>query len=574
MGIQVVLYGSSPVVQKIFFHILYHHRPTVQRVSAPSELMEKIQYSRPDIIFMESAVAKDQNIQAKIKEGTKNIPVILMSKTELDQTTLQSVDAKDFLKKPISADRLRELVHRFVPKTKSNLLTKHLQFAPVPDFQEDYPQEAEEELSQAPTKEMSADFSPQPAQKPTKAGAPPTTPSLYQQGAEAVASSPSSASSSPSAGSETAQRDPVKEGGINPITATNITSMADMEKKKSEENALSSGFGAVSSQEQKKDSSPAKEGGINPITATNITSMQPPPAPEKEAGVPPATAIEKEAGVPPATAPDSDREVYDSSAGGIQPVTADKDISANLPPSEEPADLPPSEEPADLPPSEESANLPSSEEPADLPPSEEPADSASLEEPADLPPSEEPADLPPSEEPADLPPSEEPADLPPSEEPADLSSLEESANLPSLEEPMEMESQDEDISLPEEEEKLTDEENVKILQPPPSALDSSHAKNQKELMGDMLKLNEQIKEDLKQWARKKITKEISNQLTEFIDQKSQEIIQKTVEKAVWQVVPELAKQLITKELNKLLKEEEDNVQSPTAGELSLDDEDN
>ena len=535
MGIQVVLYGSSPVVQKIFFHILYHHRPTVQRVSAPSELMEKIQYSRPDIIFMESAVAKDQNIQAKIKEGTKNIPVILMSKTELDQTTLQSVDAKDFLKKPISADRLRELVHRFVPKTKSNLLTKHLQFAPVPDFQEDYPQEAEEELSQAPTKEMSADFSPQPAQKPTKAGAPPTTPSLYQQGAEAVASSPSSASSSPSAGSETAQRDPVKEGGINPITATNITSMADMEKKKSEENALSSGFGAVSSQEQKKDSSPAKEGGINPITATNITSMQPPPVPEKEAGVPPATA------------PDSDREVYDSSAGGIQPVTADKDISANLPPSEEPAD---------------SASL---EESADLPPSKEPADSASLEEPADLPPSEEPADS------ASL---EEPADLPPSEEPADLSSLEESTDLPSLEEPMEMESQDEDISLPEEEEKLTDEENVKILQPPPSALDSSHAKNQKELMGDMLKLNEQIKEDLKQWARKKITKEISIQLTEFIDQKSQEIIQKTVEKAVWQVVPELAKQLITKELNKLLKEEEDNVQSPTAGELSLDDEDN
>ena len=41
----------------------------------------------------------------------------------------------------------------------------------------------------------------------------------------------------------------------------------------------------------------------------------------------------------------------------------------------------------------------------------------------------------------------------------------------------------------------------------------------------------------------------------IIEQNGQGIIQQVAEKAVWQVVPDLAKQLITRELENLLKEE-------------------
>ena len=138
MGIEIVLYSSSPIIQKIFFHILYHYSPTVHRIDQPSMLIEKIKYNHPDIIFIDDLFAQESSLQTHIKEKTeelKNIPIILMAKSELDKKTLESSAARDFLKKPISADRLRELVTRFVPKTKSNILTQHLKFASIPNFE-------------------------------------------------------------------------------------------------------------------------------------------------------------------------------------------------------------------------------------------------------------------------------------------------------------------------------------------------------------------------------------------------------------------------------------------------------
>ena len=139
MGIEIILYDSSPVTQKIFFHILYHYSPIVHRIDQPSKLMEKVQYSNPDIIFIDANFSDDikNQIDQKKKEDLKNIPVILMAKKDLDQTELKSSAAHDFLKKPIEAGKLRELINRFVPKTKSNILTKHLKFPSLSDFNEE-----------------------------------------------------------------------------------------------------------------------------------------------------------------------------------------------------------------------------------------------------------------------------------------------------------------------------------------------------------------------------------------------------------------------------------------------------
>ena len=137
MGIEIVLYDSSPVTQKIFFHVLYHYSPVVHRVDQASALIDKIQFHSPDIIFIDSPFSEDQkfkNHMNQIREKWANIPIILMTSKEAPQaeTTL----ARDTLQKPISAGRLRELINNFVPKTKQNILNKHLTFPPLPSFEE------------------------------------------------------------------------------------------------------------------------------------------------------------------------------------------------------------------------------------------------------------------------------------------------------------------------------------------------------------------------------------------------------------------------------------------------------
>ncbi len=135
MGIEIVLYDSSPVTQKIFFHVLYHYGPVVHRVDEASALIDKVKFHSPDIIFIDSAFSEDQKLQKHMvqsREKWANIPIILM--TSKDTPQVENPLARDILKKPISAGRLRELINNFVPKTKHNILNRHLNFPPMPAF--------------------------------------------------------------------------------------------------------------------------------------------------------------------------------------------------------------------------------------------------------------------------------------------------------------------------------------------------------------------------------------------------------------------------------------------------------
>ena len=150
MGIEIVLYDRSPVTQKIFFHVLHHYGPIVHMVSRADAFIQKIQFHAPDIIFIDSVFSDDPDLQSQIQkeaEGKlKNIPIILMAHKEVSPHQRESTRAKDILKKPISAGHLRELINNFIPKTRQNILNKHLKFPPTPDFKE-----AEGSLSQEDT---------------------------------------------------------------------------------------------------------------------------------------------------------------------------------------------------------------------------------------------------------------------------------------------------------------------------------------------------------------------------------------------------------------------------------------
>ena len=132
MGLEIVLYDASPVTQKIFSHILYHYKPNIHRIDQPNQLLEKVQHQKPDIIFLDQTTQQNSSIelnnQIKTKEEFNNIPLVLMSKTKLEDKNWPIEKTKAFLKKPIEAPELRQLIRDFVPKTKTNVIEKYLDF--------------------------------------------------------------------------------------------------------------------------------------------------------------------------------------------------------------------------------------------------------------------------------------------------------------------------------------------------------------------------------------------------------------------------------------------------------------
>ena len=135
MGIEIILYDSSPITQKIFSHILYHYHPKVHRVDEATDLMEKILHSKPDIIFIDK-VFSEKHTEDQLS-NLKDVPIIFIGQEALSETELEKSLAEDFLKKPIEAGKLKDVIKRFVPKTKTNILDKYLKFPKLPEMTEE-----------------------------------------------------------------------------------------------------------------------------------------------------------------------------------------------------------------------------------------------------------------------------------------------------------------------------------------------------------------------------------------------------------------------------------------------------
>ena len=414
MGIEIILYDSSPITQKIFFHILYPYRPTVHRIDQTSKLIEKVQYSVPDIIFIDAAFSDDiKNQINEKKEQLKNVPIILMAKEDLNHEELKTSVAQDFLKKPIEAGKLRELVNRFIPRTKSNVLTEHLKFPPIPDFKEEK------------NTKQGSEFSPKTTVK---------QPEFKQN--------------------DSSSDDIVKKQATNetiqPITATQTSEQQETDSPVKEPNQTPNIF-------------PTEE-GIKPITATQTSEQQETDSPVKE--------------------PNQTPNIFPTEEG-IKPITATQT-------SEQQETDPPVKEPNQTP---------------NIFPTEEGIKPITATQTSD-----------------------------------------QQENDPPLK-------QEKDTSHDEGKKSVTD---VKILQVPSESEPTTKKEDKLEEPNLNTHLKDQITEEIKLWANRKIKGEVKKQLEHLIKENSQNTIQTITEKAVWQVVPELAKQLITKELDKLLKEEKPN----------------
>lgn len=417
MGIEIILYDSSPVTQKIFFHILYHYRPIVHRIDQTSKLIEKVQYSVPDIIFIDAAFSNDiKNQINEKKEKFKNIPIILIAKTDLNQEELESSIVKGVLKKPIEAGKLRKLVNHFIPKTKRNILTEHLKFSPIPDFKEEE------------NPEQSSDFSSKTTMKQAE-----YKQELPKDDTDDIYKSPDQ---NQHHDKKTIQPIPMKESSEQDHVSLPKTSTTSNQSD-GEINPVID----TQALNEKKDSSPAEEtsnqlpeDAINPVTATESRQQ------------------------PEDSSPQAEETKQSSWEDAIKPVAT----STQLHQQEEPN-----------PPEQESH--------------------------------------------------------PPTE------------NIDNT--------------------KKKSATDVKIVQI--SSGSKLENKDESPAEPDNINSKKQITEDIKLWANKIIKEEVEKQLERIIRENSQNTIQTITEKVVWQVVPELAKQLVTKELDKILKEEGDPESSNT-----------
>ena len=432
MGIEIVLYSSSPVIQKIFFHLLYHYNPTVHRMDKPSMLIEKVQYSQPDIVFIDDTFSNDLQIYIqKTKEILKDIPIILIAKQELDKQVLESSSVQGVLKKPISAGPLQKLIVNFVPQAKTNIMTKYLKFAPIPTFEDDSDLESSGKASVAVPQDKNT-----PASSTTQAG------------------------SSPS-------------GGID------LASLELDQSKTEEGSKIFSPSDPPSSFSKQMDS----VSGIDPVTATQKRAVT-----EKE----PEEVISSAPFV-------ADKEASEMTSDVNEDKVADKEAS-------------------------EMTSDVNEDKVADKEASEMTSD-VNEDKVADKEASKIASDV--NEEKI-----EKKEQTSPSVTEAEVKIVKskwlESKSLSSS-----------PVDTPD---KIGTEEH--------------HKKEIKEELDFNTQLKDHINDYVQKWAEEKIKIEVESQLKIIIKEKSQNIIQETAEKAVWQVVPSLAKQLITKELEKLLKEED------------------
>ena len=509
MGIEIILYDPSPVVQKIFFHILYHYSPIVHRIDHISKLMEKIQYSKPDIIFIDASFSQDNNLINQInekKEDLKKIPIILMANNPLNQEVFQSTTAKDFLKKPIEAGKLRELINRFVPKTKSNVLTQHLKFPPIPDFQEGITPKvtSSSEIHSTSSSQKEINTTPDLEQKPIQSDLTASQSPHHSTHIDEDAINPVTASEhikeTQQITSDTLIQSPdhspgIDEDAINPVT----TSEHIKETQQITSDTLI----------QSPDHSPGiDEDAINPFTISeNIENTQ---------QVSSDTLVQS---------PDHSPNIDDEDA--INPVTASEHI-------------------------EETQQITSST--LIQPPDHSPDANKNDINPATI--SESTGDT------QQISPGIA-AQPPPTDTNIDIKPI---TTIFKNKEKMQQSTSPTENAQTKHKEKKS-ETNVKILQ---TFLQSDQSKAIDKNISEEHEttIRNQINKYTKELIDKKIKTEIEKQLMEHIEQNSQKIIHQIVEKAVWQVVPDLAKQLITKELEKLLKEEstEENIEKKSEEE--------
>jgi len=136
MSLRVLLADESPSIKKAFDLALKDFAVTVQTVHQGTDVLELYNSFKPDICFLDVLLPKKNGYDAcvDIKQNIQNpTPVVLMWSNfmEVDEDKFNACKAEARIEKPFETKTLREIVLKYVHKTKNNIISEFLE--PIDD---------------------------------------------------------------------------------------------------------------------------------------------------------------------------------------------------------------------------------------------------------------------------------------------------------------------------------------------------------------------------------------------------------------------------------------------------------
>ena len=149
MGLKVLLADDSAAIKKVIQLSLQDYGIEIRSVGSGKEVLDVARSFNPDIAFVDVLLPHKTGyeIASEFKKDPilSKTPIVMLwsSFMSFDEGKFRSSGANDKLEKPFEVSGLRNLVNKYVTKTKKSPLNKHLEF-PNLEFDQRAPKTVEE----------------------------------------------------------------------------------------------------------------------------------------------------------------------------------------------------------------------------------------------------------------------------------------------------------------------------------------------------------------------------------------------------------------------------------------------
>ena len=126
MALNVALIDKSEITKKMISHCLHYYAAQVQRFENLEDMQSRFHRTKPDIVFIDWDLKKDEKPLALSLGGEDPSTPFIVLHRDTPSEDLNKMHNR--IKKPIDANRLREMVVKLVPKTNELKIHKFLKY--------------------------------------------------------------------------------------------------------------------------------------------------------------------------------------------------------------------------------------------------------------------------------------------------------------------------------------------------------------------------------------------------------------------------------------------------------------
>ena len=137
MALRVLLVDESATIKRVFKLALQDYGVQIFTLPIDGDIFPAIGQLKPDILFIDVLLKKksgyEMSQKLKTQSDSSKLPIVLLWShfIKLDESKFESSKADFHLEKPFSINSLRKIIHNFVPKTKTQNLSPHLEFPKI-----------------------------------------------------------------------------------------------------------------------------------------------------------------------------------------------------------------------------------------------------------------------------------------------------------------------------------------------------------------------------------------------------------------------------------------------------------